>query len=106
MAIRSVVWCDECGATFFRDRELAQTHYERNNCVPYRLGDRVEFRFGLEVVTGTVSRLGRLVSAGEVRLAYIHSDKQLYEADELHNGYDVYVSLGDIVRKISETQPA
>jgi len=101
MAIKRSIWCDECGETFISQKEADQ--HEKQNCVPFKKDDRIEFNYRLFAHSGKVTRLGPKVGPNETRIVYVEADEQVEDADwsQCHSGKDFFVSLPD-VRKLPE----
>ena len=95
MAIKKVIWCDECGKEF-PDEETAKSH-EGENCVQWKAGDRVSFPYGLIRFPGTIDRLDGPVGPGEARGAYIRADEQIGEPDGMAiTGYDFFAYVSEL----------
>lgn len=95
MAIKKMIWCDECGKEF-PNEETAKLH-EGENCVPWKAGDRVDFPYVLMRFPGTIDRLGNPVGPGEARVAYIRSDEQVGEPDgRAITGYDFFAPISEL----------
>lgn len=96
MAIKRTIWCDECGIEL-TDEESAKSH-EDKNCVPWNIGDRVNFPYNLMTFPGTITRFGDPVGPGETRIAYIRADEQIGEQDLMAaiTGCDFYASVNKL----------
>jgi hypothetical protein len=95
MTIKRVIWCDECGAEF-PDEKSTESHQDEN-CVPYKIGDRVTFPYQILTFPGTITGFGDLVGPGGSRIAYIKSDEQIEEPDGMAiTGYDFYASISEL----------
>ena len=103
MAIKSIIWCDECG-TELSGMEAAREHEDRN-CMPWQDGDRVRFNYQLLTFPGTITGLGKLVGPGEERVVYIEADEQVDEPEsQAHTGKDVFVGISAL-QKLEEDDP-